>query len=307
MRTSSSKRAPTTVTVGIPAYNEERHIRLLLQSIARQQERGFIIERIIVVCDGCTDRTADVVRKFAVQESRVELCDDGRRLGKVGRLNEIYRMNRSELLITIDGDVWPATNREFERLVAVWERSPQAAVVGGHIEPFPIGPRAGFVARSLHANYLMWNAIVNNVNGGDHIHNLQGPASLLRGDFAASVRYPEHITCDEGFLYAMAKKNGGFRFAHNTRFLTATLHTLKDITIGVPRYLNERHDLVPYFGKDILRSYNVPFIAKMKGVMTFMIRNPVATFGALVYNLWIKLAFIQDAGYGSAIWERIGT
>jgi hypothetical protein len=176
-------------------------------------------------------------------------------------------------------------------------------VVAGHIEPIP--PHRGFIARVLYVNYLMWNAIVNPLSGGDHIHNLQGPATLIRGDFARSVAYPVGITCDEGFLYVMAKRKNGFRFAQNTKCLTVPLTTVNDIRVGAKRYLNERYGLVPYFGKEILEWYNVPFVAKVRGIALMLAHRPIATIGALFYNVWMKIALTDIKVRGSGVWERI--
>ena len=35
----------------------------------------------------------------------MEIIDDGRRLGQAGRLNEFYKINKSDIFITFDADV----------------------------------------------------------------------------------------------------------------------------------------------------------------------------------------------------------
>ena len=47
-----------TVSVGIPAYDEEANIKSLLEAILQQRQENFILKSIIVVSDGSTDRTA---------------------------------------------------------------------------------------------------------------------------------------------------------------------------------------------------------------------------------------------------------
>jgi len=50
-----------TVSIGIPAYNEEANIGKLLSSLIKQKEAGFIIKEIIVVSDQSTDKTDEIV------------------------------------------------------------------------------------------------------------------------------------------------------------------------------------------------------------------------------------------------------
>ena len=65
-----------TVTIGIPAHNEAENISYLLRSILRQKQRNYKLEKIIVVCDGCTDNTEDKVKQFAKKHKIVELIFD---------------------------------------------------------------------------------------------------------------------------------------------------------------------------------------------------------------------------------------
>tara|TARA_Y100000310_G_scaffold338626_1_gene428771 strand:- start:67 stop:756 length:690 start_codon:yes stop_codon:yes gene_type:complete len=50
----------TTFSIIIPAYNEENYIRKTLHSIKQQSYQNY---EIIVVANGCTDKTEEVVRK----------------------------------------------------------------------------------------------------------------------------------------------------------------------------------------------------------------------------------------------------
>ena len=43
----------------IPAHNEEANIANLLNNLLVQTGSSFTLEKIIVFCDGCTDKTAD--------------------------------------------------------------------------------------------------------------------------------------------------------------------------------------------------------------------------------------------------------
>jgi glycosyltransferase involved in cell wall biosynthesis len=62
------------VSIVIPAHNEERSVGRLLNGLLGA-DRGEL--EIIVVCNGCTDRTADVARSFGVRV--IELAEPSKR------------------------------------------------------------------------------------------------------------------------------------------------------------------------------------------------------------------------------------
>ena len=56
------------ITIVIASYNHAHYLPIMLASIIRQ---GSIISRIIVVNDGSTDNTVDVLAKIKINEPRL--------------------------------------------------------------------------------------------------------------------------------------------------------------------------------------------------------------------------------------------
>ena len=83
---------PVTITVLIPAHNEEASLPATLASLVAQSHRP---ERIIVVADNCTDATVAIARRAGVEV--VESVDNTRK--KAGALNQVLRW-----LLPLQGD-----------------------------------------------------------------------------------------------------------------------------------------------------------------------------------------------------------
>lgn len=89
-----------TLSIIIPAYNEERFIGTLLETIVALDLSPVGLEKeIIVVDDGSHDSTADVVRRFPVRLVRQP------NRGKGSAVREGIRLARGEFLIIQDADL----------------------------------------------------------------------------------------------------------------------------------------------------------------------------------------------------------
>jgi len=125
--------APTRLTVVVPAYNEAlvigRTVRALLAS------RSVEIE-VIVVDDGSTDGTAEVVRDLG--DPRVRLLVQDPNQGKARALNRGLAEARTPLVVTVDADTL------VEESCLAWlgatQRSTAAAAVASNVR---VGNRKG--------------------------------------------------------------------------------------------------------------------------------------------------------------------
>jgi len=89
-----------TISIIIPAHNQERYIGRCLRSILNQTYPRADYE-IIVINDASTDRTAYALDLF---ESEIVLITNDEQLGLPGSLNKGIRKARGRFIIRLDGD-----------------------------------------------------------------------------------------------------------------------------------------------------------------------------------------------------------
>jgi len=133
------------VSVLIPAYNEEAVIVATVDSALASRYPDL---EVIVVNDGSTDRTSELVRQIFRGDARVRLLDQPNR-GKPTALNHALGAATGEIVVTIDADtqVDPAAIKNLVRHFA----DPRVAAVAGNVK---VGNRNRWLTRWQALEYV---------------------------------------------------------------------------------------------------------------------------------------------------------
>lgn len=89
-----------TISVLMPVYNAERYVAQAVQSILDQTYRDF---EFLIVDDGSTDRSLEILKRFAAQDDRIRLISRPN-TGLVVALNEMLDLARGEFIARMDAD-----------------------------------------------------------------------------------------------------------------------------------------------------------------------------------------------------------
>ncbi|GAB2854113.1 bifunctional polysaccharide deacetylase/glycosyltransferase family 2 protein [Lentzea nigeriaca] len=134
---------PQMVTVLVPAYNEEAGIEATVRTILASTTPVHVI----VIDDGSTDRTSEVVKSLHLPN--VSLVRQ-KNAGKAAALNTGLRHTRTELVVMVDGDtvLEPET---VGNLVQPFADHAVGAVSGNA----KVGNRSGILGRWQHIEYVI--------------------------------------------------------------------------------------------------------------------------------------------------------
>jgi len=93
-----------TLSIIIPAYNEAGRLPRTLQHILSYLGEKADIAEVIVVNDGSTDRTVDVVKKFRAQHRCIQLIDNFANRGKGSAIRDGVLRAKGDIILFTDAD-----------------------------------------------------------------------------------------------------------------------------------------------------------------------------------------------------------
>jgi len=192
-----------TMSIGIPAYNEEKSISQLLRSVLQQPTDGLALKEVIVNASGSTDDTEKKVQLIIRADSRVKLISGGKRKGKATALNSILRKAKGSVVLLIDADV-VLEKRCIAKITQPLLTNEKVGICSGNT--MPVGEDDSFFhfaslfIRSLHHEmcaYLTLKGLTPKVNGSFY--------AIRQGIIDD---YPRHVVSDDEYASWQAQKKG---------------------------------------------------------------------------------------------------
>lgn len=121
---------PPRVCVMMPAHNAVRYLEAAIESVLAQDYPAF---ELLVVDDGSTDGTSEVLARFAARDARVRWLRNERNLGIVATRNRLLAEAdaQAKYLAVLDADDVCLEGR-LQKQVEFLERHPDHAAVGCH-------------------------------------------------------------------------------------------------------------------------------------------------------------------------------
>ncbi|HEU4700381.1 MAG TPA: glycosyltransferase [Gemmatimonadales bacterium] len=225
-----------TITILIPAYNEEHQIAETLEALLRLD---YPAERrqILIVSDASTDRTDEIVRGYAARG--VELLRRPERGGKTVAENAAAAHLRGEIVVNMDATI-RVPPHALKALVRVFA-DPAIGVASGRDVSVGDEAREGNQAESGYVGYEMWvralETRVGSIVGASgcfyairrHLVPDDFPGELSR-DFASALIAREHgyraVSVDRAVCYVPRTRALRTELRRKSRTMTRGLATL---------------------------------------------------------------------------------
>jgi lipopolysaccharide biosynthesis glycosyltransferase len=118
------------ISVLMPCYNRSSFLKKAINSILNQTYKDF---EFIIIDDCSTDKTPEIVKKFANKDARIIFLQNEKNMKIVYSLNRGLKISKGEYIARMDSDDISFPDR-FEKQVAFMDNNQDIAVAGTFIE-----------------------------------------------------------------------------------------------------------------------------------------------------------------------------
>lgn len=147
---------PTGLSVGVMAYNEEKDVIDVLEAINHQKIRPNVkISEILVISDGSTDKTDELVTKYSLIHPKVRLVRVDERAGKCHSINLFIQMAQNDIVVMANADNIPDKNCLQNLFDAL--KNPKVAIAGPRV--ICVNSKKSFVGRLSRILWRMHHRI----------------------------------------------------------------------------------------------------------------------------------------------------
>lgn len=279
------KRKIPSLSIGIPAFNEEKTIPSLLTSLLRQKEDGFVLKEILVASDGSTDKTVEKVKK--ITDGRIKVLSDTSRIGKSARINQLLSEMKSDVVALLDADIRIDDDHLLSDVLKDSDVTRTGLIA---VKAQPQVART-FFEKCINHNVAMQNEIRKKWNHGDNYLSFRGCFLVMAKSFAKNLVLPEDIVNNDAYIYFKAKqKNYLPRYTGEKSILYRSPATFSDHLKQSMRFQYSVSELETYFGKEISSQYRIPRKLFLLTFLTYFALNPILFSGYLFIFLRTKIA-----------------
>lgn len=275
-----------TITIGIPTYNEEKNIVLLLKRLLSQVQKGYLLKEIMIVDDHSEDRTVQLIKQF--KNRKIILIESAERRGQQVRQNQLLNEFDSDVLVIIEADTLPASETTIAELVKPFidnKDSKLAMTVGKSV----MANAQSWLERILNYGYVLKQAIFADWKSGINVYTCGGHAmKALSAEFARSITWPTEVP-EDAYTYFFLKQSGyTFKIQKGAQAYMRNVTNWKDRIKQCRKFHGGKRALGKFFAPELLRSeYLPPLLHMAKHVYKSFVKNPPLTIlviGEMVFN-----------------------
>jgi glycosyltransferase involved in cell wall biosynthesis len=288
----------TTVSIGIPAYNEEGNIAVLLKALLAQTQRGFHLSEIIVVSDASRDKT--VTRIKDITSNRIRLIENKKRLGQAQSQNLILKRFSGDILVLLNADVLPQRKDYLQCMIAPLLRSSRVGLVSSLDTPQqPTTIVESLLLVSLRFKKRLFSAW----RDGNNLYTCIGRTRAFSRTFAKQFSWPQVMAEDAYSYLACVRKGFTYVYTPQAQVRYKLPSHIADHWKQSRRFFSSQHELYKFFPRSFVdREYHLPRLLVIKTFMTSLTDQPLYVLAYLGLAVCMRIASVWDV-QPTPIWE----
>lgn len=289
------------ISIATSAYNEERNIKQMLESVCRQQGASFTIKEILVISDGSIDKT--VMMAKSVKNNNIKIFNDEQRKGKPARIAELLEKFTGDYLVLLDADLVVNDSDVIEKLMAKFFSDRKLGLVAAHLHPLP--PKT-FIEAAINNYRYAREALEKEYSFNNSVYGAHGCLVYSR-KFGKSLKMPSDIINDDTYSYFSCIAQG-YKFAHvkDAIILYRSPQTIKDYISQATRHLAGALQNQKRFGESVVIKWRkVPLTVNIKLILYQLLKNPAGYITLKLITLYCIYKSRRLAGKITTQWQHI--
>jgi cellulose synthase/poly-beta-1,6-N-acetylglucosamine synthase-like glycosyltransferase len=275
-----------SITFIVPAFNEEEGIEETLGCLVKLgYPQGK--KKILVVNDGSTDRTSEIVRKFIKEHPEVRLIDK-RNSGKADSINQAIKTIDTELIAITDADSFPQKDCLL-KMVGYFEEDENIGAVTSRVL---IKNKKNLLERWQDLDYtiIAWSRKV--LDYIDSVYVTNGPLSIYRTSIINKVGGfdSKNLTEDIEITWRLLSQGYKTKMAYSAKVYTTVPSKFKKWSNQRIRWNLGGLQTIFKYRKNILRGTNFFGFFVIPYVTLAFFLSLIGIFLLLRY-LWLKISF----------------
>lgn len=230
------------LSIGVLAYNEKSRIGKALRTLFAQDVFENFSTEVVIVPNGCTDKTATVARSLIEDHQAVWSVRGSARVeavslaGKANAWNQfVHELSspRASVLVLMDADIAILNSNTVSSMVAALESNPQAVVcVDRPVKDIEVSTNRTLFQRLLVAATPEIDP--NNVP-------LCGQLYCALSGQLRQIKLPAEIACEDGFIRALLLTDGFTRPENRQRIVlgSGAAHSFGSVATPVELFRHE--------------------------------------------------------------------
>ena len=282
----------TTVSIGIPSYNEELNIKTILESVINSNLNSIDLVEIII-SDDSNDDTPIIVKQFMENYSKkINFLHNDKRKGAANAWNNIIQNAKGEIIVLYDADVIPEPNCTLQLVDKI---NNNVGICASN--PKPVADR-GIPARgTIFVNE--WLESVREKQLSEY--TVMGRALSIRSDIAKKITIPEGLIAIDLFIQCKVLRMGyDVVFNPNAIVLFKPAKTFVDFSSQVIRAINGHNQLKKH-------RYNIKNHLSIKTALVEFFRvtmkNPIGALSTCLCYSMIPFYMTRIKNADSALWH----
>jgi glycosyltransferase involved in cell wall biosynthesis len=282
----------TTVSVGIPSYNEESNIRTILGNLIRSNLDSIDIVEIII-SDDSTDDTTNIVEQFMQDHSnKIIFLHDDKRRGAANAWNNIIQHATGEIIVLYDADVIPDTNCTVE---LVHKINNKVGICASNARP--VKDRGIPAKGTMFVSEWLESVRKNQLSE----YTVMGRGLSIRSDIAKKISIPEGLIAIDLYLQNKVLEMGyDVVFNPNAVVLFKPTKTFVDFISQVVRAVNG-HNQLKNLGYDVKNQ--LALVTALKEFFHVASKNPLGALSTCICYIMIPFYVKRIKNTDSALWH----